>query len=114
MGTSTSANKFHDHGNNNNEEVIHQLLNDNDYIRDAVRNHMEEFSKQQSLLIDKQERQKERLKKQREENKKKQQVTYPGMTCGLGGLFRGFMNTSTANVSGGQSVADSAYSSTYM
>merc|ERR1712174_158670 len=74
--------------NNNNEEVevMYQSYNDNDYIRDSVRNHMEEFSKQQALLSDKQEIQKERSKKQREENKNnKQEINYPAMTGRLGG-----------------------------
>merc|ERR1712174_158397 len=83
---------------NNNEEVIYQSYNDNDYTRDAVRNHMEEFSKQQALLNDNQKMPKERLMKQREESKKnKQEVSYPAMTCGLGGLFRSFMKSSSGN-----------------
>jgi len=88
-----------------NEEVIYQLYNNDDYIRDAVRNHMEEFSKQQALLSNNQRMQKERLKKQSVENKKnKQEVSYPAMTCGLGGLFSSFMKSTSGNVSSGQSV----------
>ena len=80
----------------NNEQVIHQLLSDNDFIRDAVRNHMDEYARNHTNHPQ---------PRKREEKA----VTYPAMSCSMGRFFRSFVRSS-----GNDSSAQSAYSSAYM
>ena len=102
----------------NNEQVIHQLLSDNDFIRNAVKSHMDEYSRNNPNLPSENTYQdnnnnERNIDGNNTKTNEKSSVTYPAVDCRLGRFFRSFVR-SNGGATGPSSGQSAAYSSAYM